>query len=78
MSKADLAKVVEVVLPVDPSVGRPFVEAICFVFNLMNIWTLTIVESAFEKLQRRNAGYMPHDMKKKKLGKLLGQTLECS
>jgi len=45
-----LSKIVEVVLSVDPAVGRSFVETIGLVTNIADVRSVTVIEQTFEEL----------------------------
>jgi hypothetical protein len=46
----NLAKVVEVVLVVDPAKRGTLVDAICLVDDITDVSTLTMIQHAFEEL----------------------------
>jgi len=49
----NLSEVVEVVLAVDPAVRRSLVYTVRLVADGLDVWTVAVVERAFEQLHRQ-------------------------
>ena len=46
-----LTEVIEVVFAIDPAVRWPFVDAVGFVSNVSNVWSIAKIKLPFEKLK---------------------------